>query len=64
MDMGASVIARLKNKAKETGKPFQTFPIASAAFLPGGVPAAVGIIPLRGKPGSQRRPVHIYADKL
>lgn len=23
MDMGASVIARLKNKAKETGKPFQ-----------------------------------------
>lgn len=23
MDMGASVIARLKNKAKESGKPFQ-----------------------------------------
>ncbi len=23
MDMGSSVIARLKNKAKETGKPFQ-----------------------------------------
>lgn len=27
MDMGASVIARLKNKAKETGKPLDMYPV-------------------------------------
>lgn len=37
-DMAASVLARLRNKAKESGRSYQL----PAAFLPGGVFASSG----------------------
>lgn len=57
-DVAASVLARLKNKAAQSGRSYQ---LCLAAFLPGRVPAPSGKVKICRKSGSQRQGLFLYS---